>query len=89
MNYDPGAIFGVFKQWALRIPETPNDFVEAARLGPCRLEFHPYWVYVVKGTFRYSESYVPPPLLAPTLRALGVRRLSHLDEQVGVVQDHL
>ena len=67
VNYDPGAIFGVFKQWALRIPETPNDFVEAARLGPCRLEFHPYWVYVVKGTFRYSESYAPPPLLAPTL----------------------
>uniref|UniRef100_A0A7J3X5W4 C2H2-type domain-containing protein n=1 Tax=Thermofilum pendens TaxID=2269 RepID=A0A7J3X5W4_THEPE len=70
VNYDPGSIFDVFKRWALRIPETPNDFVEAARLGTCRLEFHPYWVYVVRGAFRCGEPYAfllpsMPTLLPP------------------------
>lgn len=71
VNYDPGFIFGVFKQWALRIPETPNDFVESARLVSCRLEFHPYWVYVVRGVFRCGESYVPLPPSMPTLLPPG------------------
>lgn len=52
VNYTPQQIFVLFKLWALRFPETPNDFGSEARLAGCDLTFYPYWVYEVSGSFR-------------------------------------
>ena len=52
VNYAPHRIFELFKIWALRFPETPNDFGSEARLTGCDLTFYPYWVYEVAGSFR-------------------------------------
>ena len=52
VNYTPRQIFDLFKIWALRLPETPNDFNFEARFVSCDLTFYPYWVYEVSGSFR-------------------------------------
>jgi len=52
VNYAPQQVFDLFKIWALRTPETPNDFSSSARFARCELAFYPYWVYEIAGTFR-------------------------------------
>ena len=52
VNYTPHQIFELFKIWALRFPETPNDLSSGARFVSCDLTFYPYWVYEVSGSFR-------------------------------------
>jgi len=54
INYEPGEVFKIFAQWALRMPETPNDFFASATISRCRLEFHPYWLYEISGVFAYT-----------------------------------
>lgn len=54
VNYEPGEVFRLFTQWALRMPETPNDFALSASLTRCQLEFHPYWLYEINGVFAWS-----------------------------------
>ena len=78
VNYDPGAVFRLFVQWALRMPETPNDFAESAALRSCRLEFHPYWLYEVVGSFAYSA--VASAQLLPAEPLLGLAVESFLPE---------
>ncbi len=52
VNYTSQHIFELFKLWALRIPETPNDFNSKASFSSCDLTFYPYWVYEIAGSFR-------------------------------------
>lgn len=54
VNYEPGEVFKLFAQWALRMPETPNDFLTSATISRYRLEFHPYWLYEISGVFAYT-----------------------------------
>lgn len=65
VNYDAGEVFRLFTQWALRMPETPNDFATSATLARCRLEFHPYWLYEISGVFSYAARGKPSFALAP------------------------
>lgn len=51
VNYDLRQVFDTFKIWALRIPETPNDFYDKANLKNFELVFYPYWVYEITGYF--------------------------------------
>jgi len=52
VNYTSQQIFELFKLWALRIPETPNDFNFKVSFSSCDLTFYPYWVYEIAGSFR-------------------------------------
>ncbi|MEM4500768.1 MAG: hypothetical protein QW512_01375 [Thermofilaceae archaeon] len=49
VNYTVQQVLDVFRSWALRMPETPNDFSGATRLRDYRLVFYPYWVVQVIG----------------------------------------
>lgn len=47
VNYSPSQIFRIFKEWALRKPETPDDISAKARFENYRLILYPYWVFNV------------------------------------------
>lgn len=51
VNYTIQEVLEVFKSWALRMPEAPNDLIGAARFRSYQLVFYPYWVYEVTGRF--------------------------------------
>jgi hypothetical protein len=53
VNYDIQRLFQTFKAWALRMPETPNDFTEKATFNDYSLIFYPFWIYVVRVKVSY------------------------------------
>ncbi|HDJ97441.1 MAG TPA: hypothetical protein ENG54_03150 [Thermofilum sp.] len=54
VNFSINEIYSIFKSWALRKPETPNDLPLKARIKNYQLNFYPYWVYRVNVTFAYE-----------------------------------
>lgn len=53
VNYSVQEIFKIFKEWALRKPETPNDFELSSSLRSWRLMFLPYWLFKVRVKSNY------------------------------------
>lgn len=49
VNYPVQHVLEIFRSWALRMPETPNDFVDVTRLRDFRVTFYPYWIIEVIG----------------------------------------
>ena len=45
INYKPREIFDIFKEWALRKPETPDDILVKASMTGYDLTLYPYWVF--------------------------------------------
>jgi len=52
VNFTIQQVLEAFKSWALRMPETPNDFLGAAHLRDYQLVFYPFWIYEVVGRVR-------------------------------------
>ncbi|MCC6002780.1 MAG: zinc ribbon domain-containing protein [Thermofilum sp.] len=92
VNYGVQQLFHTFKAWALRMPETPNDFVEKASFENYSLVFHPFWLYVVKVRVAYpggseeivlnialpaSTSMIGTPIEKPKLSLAGKVYYSH------------
>jgi hypothetical protein len=76
VNYTPQQVFEIFKLWAVRAPEAPNDLPEKAELGEWRLDFHPYYVYEVVGVFAGERA--AAVVAVPANRALRGTALERL-----------
>jgi len=53
VNYDIQRLFQTSKSWALRMPETPNDFDVKASLKDYSLVFYPFWIYIARARISY------------------------------------
>ncbi|RLE62482.1 MAG: hypothetical protein DRJ38_09555 [Thermoprotei archaeon] len=54
INYSPKEIFEIFKEWALRKPETPDDISVKASMTNYELTLYPYWVFRLDVKADYS-----------------------------------
>ncbi len=54
VNYSPKEIFEIFKEWALRKPETPDDISIKASIIGYSLTLYPYWVFRMDIEASYS-----------------------------------
>lgn len=57
INYSVQQVFENFKSWALRMPETPNDFLEKALFKSYEVRFYPFWVFVFQARVSYAGGY--------------------------------